>query len=295
MAGFESYYYNYQDIYAGRGQFDFTNYPYLSMGSTEYMTSGVDNSPYENAYKSFFGRVNYNYKYRYYLQTNFRADGSARFRKGKRWGFFPSVSAGWVLTEEPFMQGAKNILSYLKFRASYGQLGNDRIGNYPYQSTMQSNSVLGYIGTSTTVSALQGFLSSQMVLEDLTWETTESYDIGLDFNLFQDRLRFTGDIYRKITRDMLIKVDIPTYTGYEAPDNNAGDMYTRGWEVSLSWNDTAGDLSYGASVHLSDYKSMMGFIGNNQKLSGGKIIQSHTEYQAWYGYRSDGLSRQAPI
>ena len=289
MAGFESYYYNYQDIYAGRGQFDFTNYPYLSMGSTEYMTSGVDNSPYENAYKSFFGRVNYNYKYRYYLQTNFRADGSARFRKGKRWGFFPSVSAGWVLSEEPFMQGAKIILSYLKFRASYGQLGNDRIGNYPYQSTMQSNSVLGYIGTSTTVSALQGFLSSQMVLEDLTWETTESYDIGLDFNLFQDRLRFTGDIYRKITRDMLIKVDIPTYTGYEAPDNNAGDMYTRGWEVSLSWNDTAGDLSYGASVHLSDYKSMMGFIGNNQKLSGGKIIQSHTEYQAWYGYRSDGL------
>lgn len=114
------------------------------MGSTELMGASVNNSPYENAYVSVFGRVNYNYKSKYYAQANFRYDGSGRFKKGNRWGFFPSVSAGWVLTQEKFMEGARNVLSFLKLRASYGQLGNDRIGNYPYQSTLSSNDPVGF-------------------------------------------------------------------------------------------------------------------------------------------------------
>ncbi len=289
MLGVENYYYRYEDIYASRGAFKFSYYPYLSMGSTELMSAGVERSPFENAYTSFFGRINYNYANKYYVQANFRTDGSARFAKGHRWGFFPSVSAGWILTEEGFMKGAKDVLSHLKIRASYGQLGNDRIGNYPYQSTLSSSNVLGYKGTSNTVEALQGFAAIQMVLDNITWETTETYDIGIDFNLFNDRLTFVGDYYKKITRDMLIKVDIPSYMGYKAPYKNVGDMYTNGWEFAIGWNDSIGDFTYGANFNLSDFKSMMGYIGDDYQLSGGKIIQSNTEYQAWYGYKSDGL------
>ena len=294
MAGVEDYYKYYEDIYASRDQFKISYYPYLSMGSTELMGAGVNNSPYENAYVSVFGRVNYNYKSKYYAQANFRYDGSGRFKKGNRWGFFPSVSAGWVLTQEKFMEGARGVLSFLKLRASYGQLGNDRIGNYPYQSTLSSNDPVGFIGSVGLVQALQGFSAYQMVLDDITWETTETYDVGIDANFFDDRLRITADYYKKTTRDMLILVDIPSYLGYTAPYKNSGDMNTKGWDLSVAWSDRIGeDFSYSVAVNLSDYKSMMGYIGNDYQLSGGTIIQSNTEYKAWYGYRSNGLFQTA--
>ena len=294
MAGVEDYYKHYEDIYASRDQFKISYYPYLSMGSTELMGAGVNNSPYENAYVSVFGRVNYNYKSKYYAQANFRYDGSGRFKKGNRWGFFPSVSAGWVLTQEKFMEGARNVLSFLKLRASYGQLGNDRIGNYPYQSTLSSNDPVGFVGSSSLVQALQGFSAYQMVLDDITWETTETYDVGIDVNFLNDRLRITADYYKKTTRDMLILVDIPSYLGYTAPYKNSGDMNTKGWDLSVAWSDHIGDdFSYSVAVNLSDYKSMMGYIGNDYQLSGGTIIQSNTEYKAWYGYRSNGLFQTA--
>ena len=278
MAGVEDYYKHYEDIYASRDQFKISYYPYLSMGSTELMGAGVNNSPYENAYVSVFGRVNYNYKSKYYAQANFRYDGSGRFKKGNRWGFFPSVSAGWVLTQEKFMEGARNVLSFLKLRASYGQLGNDRIGNYPYQSTLSSNDPVGFVGSSSLVQALQGFSAYQMVLDDITWETTETYDVGIDVNFLNDRLRITADYYKKTTRDMLILVDIPSYLGYTAPYKNSGDMNTKGWDLSVAWSDHIGDdFSYSVAVNLSDYKSMMGYIGNDYQLSGGTIIQSNTE------------------
>lgn len=291
MAGVEDYYKRSENIYASRDQFKISYYPYLSMGSTEFQGAGVNSSPYENSYISVFGRINYNYKYKYYVQANFRADGSGRFKKGNRWGFFPSVSAGWVLTQEDFMEGARDVLSFFKIRASYGQLGNDRIGNYPYQTTLSSSSAAGYLGTSGAVQALQGFAAGQMTIDDITWETTETYDIGLDMNFFKDRLRFSGDFYKKTTRDMLILVDIPSYMGYEKPYKNSGDMHTTGWDLSLSWSDAVADsdFTYGISFNISDYKSMMGYIGNDYQLSGDKIIQSYTEYQAWYGYRSNGL------
>lgn len=192
------------------------------------------------------------------------------------------------------MEGARNVLSFLKLRASYGQLGNDRIGNYPYQSTLSSNDPVGFVGSSSLVQALQGFSAYQMVLDDITWETTETYDVGIDVNFLNDRLRITADYYKKTTRDMLILVDIPSYLGYTAPYKNSGDMNTKGWDLSVAWSDHIGDdFSYSVAVNLSDYKSMMGYIGNDYQLSGGTIIQSNTEYKAWYGYRSNGLFQTA--
>ena len=153
---------------------------------------------------------------------------------------------------------------------------------------------MGFVGSSSLVQALQGFSAYQMVLDDITWETTETYDVGIDVNFLNDRLRITADYYKKTTRDMLILVDIPSYLGYTAPYKNSGDMNTKGWDLSVAWSDHIGDdFSYSVAVNLSDYKSMMGYIGNDYQLSGGTIIQSNTEYKAWYGYRSNGLFQTA--
>ena len=193
----------------------------------------ADNStPYENAYFSAYGRLTYNYDSRYYIQANFRADASGRFAKNYRWGYFPSVSVGWVASREGFMKN-QNVVSYLKIRGSYGNLGNERIGNYPYQSVMSFTGPAVFSGSE--VIGVQGVSNSQLAIEDITWETTTTYDVGADVNFLRDRLSFNFDWYYKNTKDMLIALDIPTYMGYSAPDQNAGDMHTKGWDFNVAW------------------------------------------------------------
>lgn len=289
MAGIEEYYNNWQNITASKSDYITDYFPYLSAGPDDKVTA--DNStPYENAYFSAYGRLTYNYNSKYYLQANFRADASGRFAKDYRWGYFPSVSAGWVVSREGFLK-AQNFISYLKIRASYGNLGNERIGNYPYQTTMSFTSPAVFSGSSVT--GVQGVSNSKLAIEDITWETTTTYDIGADLNFLDDRLTFSFDWYYKNTRNMLIELDIPTFMGYSAPDQNAGDMHTKGWDLSFGWRDNFDDFSYGINFNLSDYKSVMGNIGDKLTISGGTIIASGLEYKAWYGYLSDGLFQNA--
>ena len=283
MAGYENYYAIYENLGASRDQYILTSFPYLNLGPLEYRNNS--GSSYENAYRSWFGRVMYNYKNRYLLQANIRYDASSRFQENYRWGSFPSFSAGWILTEEPFMKHFSK-LSFLKLRSSWGVLGNDRIGNYPYQSTMAFSNALFYQGNAITSS--QTAAQIRYAIKNITWETTESIDLGVDANFLNNRLRFTGDYYKKTTKDMLLALQIPIYLGFENPDQNTGKMNTKGWEADLGWNDQIGDLKYSVSVNISDFKSVMGNLGGTEFI-GDQIKIEGSEFNEWYGYKSDGL------
>lgn len=283
MAGYENYYAFYENLGASRDQYLLNAYPYLDLGPLALRDNS--GSAYENAYRSFFGRAMYNYKNRYLLQGNIRYDGSSRFHKDSRWGVFPSFSAGWVASEESFMENI-SALSFLKFRASWGTLGNERIGNYPYQANLSFLNSLFYQG-SAVVSA-QTAAQIQYAIQDISWEKTESYNLGVDVNFFKNKLQLSGDYYKKNTKDMLLSLQIPEFMGYNNPDQNAGQMHTNGWEATLGWNDRFRDLDYYVSFNISDFKSKMGDLKGTQFL-GDQIKINGSEYNEWYGYVSDGI------
>lgn len=286
MLGYEDYYYFNESLMAARDQYQLSYYPYLSAGPKTLQTN--DGDAYENAYRSFFGRLMYNWNQKYYLQFNLRHDGSSRFHKDHRWGTFPSLSGAWIASEESFVKNIP-VISMLKFRGSWGQLGDERIGNYTYQSYMSFNNPTLYVGG--VPSSVQGASAYQYAIKGNTWETTTTTDIGLDLYLLNNRLRFTGDYYWKNTKDMLIAVDIPNFMGFSDPYQNIGKMNTKGWEIELGWNDKIGDLSYGVSFNLYDYKSVMGYLKNTRDYdsSNWTIIMEGSEYLSYYGYLSDGI------
>ena len=295
MAGYEDYSYHYESENAAATNLTVGDFPYLNLATYDIENGRVitvGGAATENAYRSFFGRVMYNWKSRYYLQLNARGDASSRFHRKYRWGFFPSASIGWVVTEEKFMQNIP-VVDYLKFRASLGTLGNERIGDYPYQATIAFHDAIMFNSAGTQATNQMSGAQSGYAITDITWETTYTYDIGFDANLLGNRLSLAADYYYKETRDMLLEINIPSFVGYDNPSRNGGKMYTNGWEVKVAWNDKAGDFRYGVGFNLSDYNSIMGDLKGTVFL-GDKIIREGEEYNAWYGYRSMGLfqSRQ---
>ncbi|MBW7891293.1 MAG: TonB-dependent receptor [Chitinophagaceae bacterium] len=284
LAGYEDYYTHSEVLGASRDNYDLDNYPYLNIGPLELRDNSGSASEY--ARQSYFGRITYNYKNRYLLQGNVRYDGSSRFAKENRWGVFPSVSAGWVISEEDFMRNSSSVLSLLKFRVSYGTLGNERIGNYPYQATMAFQSALFFQGGN--VVSEQGAAQPRYAIRNITWETTESYNVGIDAGFLDNRLNFTGDYYKKNTKDMLLALQIPTYMGFDNPDQNTGKMHTTGWEINIGWRDKIGQVGYKIDFNLSDFKSVMGDLGGTEFL-GDQIKVKGSEFNEWYGYRTNGL------
>lgn len=296
MGGYENYYSFFENLTASRDQYELSNYPYLDLGP-QSMRDNSGNAE-EVAYRSWFGRAVYNYSNRYLLQANIRYDGSSRFHSDFRWGAFPSISGGWVMSEEQFMKSEKtDWLSFLKLRASWGVLGNERIlmknsddkdvaDYYPYQAAIAFSNVLFYQNGQvlSTLSAAQ----QKYALQNISWEKTASFDVGLDANFLNNRLRFTFDYYKKTTTDMLLALEIPDYVGFENPQKNTGDMYTNGYEMEVGWNDQVGDFSYGVSVNFSDFVSKMGDLGGTEFL-GDQVKMKGSQFNEWYGYRSDGL------
>jgi len=286
MAGYEEYSYFHEALTVATTDMELGNYPYMNLANADNVTTS--GSAYENAYRSFFGRVMYNYKNKYYVQANVRGDGSSRFAPQYRWGCFPSASLGWVMSEEKWLRDVKGV-DYLKIRASIGSLGNERIGNYPYQSLISySHAVMYGAAGSTPTSQLTAY-QLDYAIENITWETTYTYDIGIDAAFFDNRLSFAADYYYKYTKDMLLEVKIPSYTGFGNPSQNAGTMYTNGWEVKLDWKDKVGDFTYAVGFNLSDYKSIMGNLNGTYMLADDQIIIEGAEYKSWYGYKSSGL------
>lgn len=263
LLGYEDNTYKTEDLKASRDHFELTQYPYLDRGSSDYQFN--NGNAKHTAYRSTFGRIMYNYNNRYLLQANLRSDSSSRFDKKHRIGYFPSISGGWVISEEPFFKDLHiKPLSFLKFRASYGLLGNDRVGEYPYLPLLAYSDQLFYEGNNVTsyLTAAQW----QYAIRNISWETTKTFGLGLDVALLDGRLRLTADYYYKITKDMILDVDIPDYVGYDNPQQNTGKMKTTGFEIEMSWNDHINDFHYGISANLSDYRSKMGYLGGNQFL-----------------------------
>lgn len=287
MGGYEGYYTKYESLKAGREQYLIEDYPYLDMGPATYRTNG--GSATEQAYRSWFGRIAYSWADRYLVQANIRRDASSRFHKDHRWGNFPSFSAGWVISEEPFMKNAGlDWLSYLKVRGSWGILGNERISSnyYPYQAAINFSTALFF--ENGKVVSKQSASQWAYAVQDLTWEKTASTDIGVDINFFDNRLRFTGEWFKKKTSDMLLAVEIPRYVGFDNPQRNVGEMETKGYELNVNWSDQIGDFSYSIGFNFSDAVSKMTDLNGTQFL-GDKVKMEGSEFDEWYGYLTDGL------
>lgn len=284
MGGYEDFTYRREVLDAQSEDFELSNFHYLNLGNRNAMFN--TGNAIESAYRSLFGRILYDYDNRYYVQANFRYDGSSRFHPDHRWALFPSVSVGWSISEESFMKEVDGV-SLLKIRGSYGSLGNERIGYYPYQSTIGFSTTPFYQGESIVSRTTAGQVA--YAIQDISWETTESWNIGVDGGFFANRLSFMADYYVKRTRDMLLELEVPDYLGYENPDQNAGIMKTNGWELIVNWSDRLNEnFRYSASVNLADYKSTMGNLGGTV-FTGDQIIREGSEYHEWFGYLSDGL------
>ncbi|MBC5632314.1 TonB-dependent receptor [Parabacteroides hominis] len=260
----------------------------LNLGTGD-MTVGGGASQYV-LFGTFF-RVNYSYADRYLLEVNGRYDGTSRYEKGSRFGFFPSFSGAWRISEEQFFQPAKKIVDNLKIRASYGQLGNQLNSNsYPYISTMGmslSNWIMNSEKTQT-VSA------PAPIPGNLTWEKVITKNIGVDFSLLNSRLSFTGDAYIRDTKDMLINGELlPAVFGANSPKQNAGELRTKGYEISISWKDQfklAGKpFIYNVAFMLGDYKSKITKFNNPTNLLSTYYVGQ--EYGEIWGYKTDGLFR----
>lgn len=216
-----------------------------------------DNGSYDWAFVGFFYRLNYNYKGRYLAEASGRYDGSSKFPSSQQWGFFPSGSVGWRVSEEPWMKALRGSwLNNLKVRASVGEAGNGLVSPYQYLSTMsiKKSSVVkdGKFITYTNAPA--------PVPKSLTWEKVTTYDLGLDLDLFRNRFNLCFDLYRKNTTDMYVVGDeLPAVYGNSAPKGNNADMKTNGWELSVSWRDqvtlAGSPLQYFAKAALWDSRS----------------------------------------
>ena len=237
---------DYQTLQAYRQDYAYPEYEVISAGGDNEFKSNSGTHT-QLALGSYFGRINYNFKERYLLEANFRADGSSRFAPEHRWGYFPSVSAAWRVSEEPFMKAISNTLTELKFRASYGMLGNQNIGSsyYPTEQTLTQSSIFAG-GKLHPLVAL-----NTLANRDITWETTKMADIGLDI-AFWNKLSITADVYHKLTDGILMQLDIPSSIGLGAPFQNAGVVRNIGWEVSANYRDKAGDFRWGVNANLSD-------------------------------------------
>ena len=287
LAGYENYLARSENLGASREFYELTQYPYLNIGPEDYQYNSGDGSEYTS--NSFFGRIMYDYAGKYLFQANVRHDGSSRFARKHRWGTFPSVSAGWVISEESFMQGLNPWLSFLKLRASWGMLGNERIGSnyFPYLALMTFNDSLFYDGdevVSNKTAAQRG-----LAVENISWETTRSFDVGFDATFFTNRLKVGFDWYTKKTSDMLLDIEIPYMMGYTKPKTNAGDMSTRGWDLEIGWNDRAGDFTYSINANLSDFVSRIDNVNGADIISGSTIQREGEFYNAYYGYISEGI------
>lgn len=226
-----------------RKDFVFPSFPVLSGGSSEDQRTYGWASDW--AMRSFFGRINYIFKNRYLFEANARYDGSSRFAKGHKWGLFPSVSAGWRISEEPFWK-LKDSISDWKIRASYGRLGNQLIGNYPFASTIALWPSYAFDGK-----PVNGAAVTTLPNTEISWEQTTVSNIGMDM-YFLKYFSFTADLYKKRTTGILLTLDVPLVIGMDAPVQNAGIVSNKGWEINLRYENNDNPFKYRIGFNLSD-------------------------------------------
>jgi TonB-dependent starch-binding outer membrane protein SusC len=271
---------DYQEFGASRGQYFSLSPDYMYLNSGEINKDNYGSGS-ANSMFSQFGRLNYDFRGKYYLEGTVRRDGSSRFGSDKRYGVFPAASAGWLISEEDFLKSKVSWLNQLKVRAGFGESGNDRIGDYNGFSTFASSNYTGsYNFTGSHTSSSAGFEPSSKGSADVGWETTTTLDFGIDSKLFNNTLTLSLDIWNRKTSDMLYRLSVPEVMGLATPPFvNIGDMSNKGYDLQLGYNNTAmnGKFTYSATVTMSHYKNELTKLSNNPK----EIIY-HEERQVQY-------------
>lgn len=282
LLGYEQIGYNITSFSAYRDNFPLQEFQELNAGSIgNWQNAGTGS---EWALRSEFGRLNYNFKGKYLFEANLRRDGSSRFAEGHKYGVFPSFSAGWRISEENFMRNI-NWLSNLKIRASWGQLGNQLIGTYPFVSTidMGVNYILGGVPAN-------GAAQTSMANPDISWETTTTQDIGADIDLFNDKFNLTYDYYIRNTTGILLQLPTPAIIGLTSPFQNAGTVKNTGWDLSLNYVDQIGELRLNIGANLSDViNKVTNLKGTGPYISTYSIIEEGYPINSLYGYKAVGL------
>jgi len=254
----------------------------LSSNSSEYRRVG------------YVGRINYNYKGKYILAASYRTDASSRFGSNNRWSNFPSVAAGWRVSEESFMQGISAI-SNLKLRGSWGKVGNDRIGDYRYSASLTDN--YNYSFTSSEVLGV-GTTAVGPANADLKWEETTMTNIGLDMGFMDDRITLSAEYYKNKSDDLLMELPLSSSLGWHTPTvaKNVGSVETSGFEFVLGYNDYEGDFQWSANLNLGTTKNEVLSLGGVESISGGgfenenisRVIVGEPMFY-FYGYEMEGI------
>ncbi|RQO73581.1 SusC/RagA family protein [Pedobacter sp. KBW01] len=285
MAGYNYEQSTYNRIAVQRNGIIFEDATDLNLALGQSITTG---GGYEQwAILGGFSRLNYAFKDRYLLEVNARYDGSSKFPADQRYGFFPSVSAGWRINKEPFWHVSDRLISDLKLRASYGSLGNGNIASYAFQEIFnisQSGVILNGVRPQTT-------RIPNVLPDGLTWETSTTSNFGLDLTMLSGRLSFTGDAYIRKTTDMFtFGLTPPAVFGADVPKGNYANLTTRGWELSLTWNDKIGKskpFNYNVRLTLSDSKTKIDKYNNPDKLLS-DYYEGQTLGEIW-GYETEGF------
>lgn len=254
----------------------------LSAGSATGMLNGGSAS--ESSMRSFFGRINYSYKNKYLLESNLRADGTSRFPAAGRWGYFPSFSAGWRISEEPFIKDNIHWIDNLKLRGSWGKLGNQNVGTYPYQNLVSLGQNYSFGGVLSS-----GAATTRLSNADITWEATKTTDIGLDLSIFNGMLGLVLDVFNKNTTGVLYTVATSSVLGLSTSPVNIGSVKNTGFEAALLYNQSLGPLKLSISPNFSYIRNRITSLANglNQNISSGLFVGQ--PIGIIYGYVADGL------
>ncbi|QHL89389.1 SusC/RagA family TonB-linked outer membrane protein [Nibribacter ruber] len=283
LVGFQTEDSEFTSFFGAKQGFDLQRY-YLGNGDGATATSGGGASSW--ALMSGYARLNYTFDEKYLLEVSGRYDGSSRFIAKNRWGFFPSVSTGWVLSREKFMDNLASHVDLLKIRASYGLLGNQNIGNYPYTATI-SPGYGYYLGDNKEL--VPGVAQTDLENANIGWEKSKQFNVGIDASLWKGKLSFTADYYIKSIYDMLMKFPLPYYAGLSPAFTNAGDMENKGWEIGITHRNQLGDFSYGATFTLNDNQNEITNL-NGLNSQDRTMVEGYPNQGIW-GYLTDGYYR----
>lgn len=286
LAGWHAEAYDYKYWYTYRKNFPNNNVTDINAGDVS--TQKAEGNTRELNMLSWFGRVNYDFAGRYLFEANLRADASSRFADGHRWGYFPSFSAGWRVSEEAFMEGTKSWLSNFKIRGSWGQLGNQEALSdyYPAINTYSINAKYAFDGKVTS-----GYYQSSYKINTITWEKATTWGVGVDLGFLDNKITASVDYYNRLTDGILISVDAPYEFALGSYLDNVGQMRNQGFEMSLNYNDKFGEVTVGAGLNVAYNKNKIesmpgkGYVGTgyNQRNATGQ------EFNSYYVYKADGF------
>jgi TonB-linked SusC/RagA family outer membrane protein len=297
LIGMEAY--RYEGTYIGAGNaalkegFDDWDHAYVNNGTVASSADGLsaEGKPHDDARSvSYFARLGWNWRETYMINATVRADGSSKFASGNRFGYFPSVSAGWTISNEKFMEDTQSWLDFLKIRASWGQVGNQNIKNYQYLAPIK-NTNTHYLfgsgfddaGAASQLATNWGAYPSRLANPGLTWETSEQTNIGLDARFLNSRLGFNFDFYMKNTKDWLVEAPILATAGAGAPYINGGSVKNTGVELALTWNDQIGnDFHYNVGINGAYNKNKVGEIPTDDGIIHGSTNQLYDNTPEFY-------------